>query len=141
MNKNKFKKGKSCGICGFKGLFCQMDIHHKDNDRNNNLLKNIQILCANCHRLIHYKLHHKGISCKMCNVKLEGFGKFKLCFDCRYKNDNSLDKYFYSGRYAADLGYKDVFDFVKKESPEIGEKCYRFWLNKFIDRFKKVSVK
>jgi len=44
-----------CCICGFKPThLCQMDIDHIDGNRHNNSDNNLQVLCANCHRLKTY---------------------------------------------------------------------------------------
>lgn len=41
-----------CERCGFVALHpCQLDIHHKDVDRTNNVESNLETLCSNCHRL------------------------------------------------------------------------------------------
>ena len=43
-----------CQICGFSPVdLCQMDVHHKDGNHANNSEDNLQLLCANCHRLEH----------------------------------------------------------------------------------------
>ena len=47
-----------CYICGSKKFLC---IHHKDRNRHNNLLKNLQILCKSCHNTIHHNHHPTGI--------------------------------------------------------------------------------
>ncbi len=51
--KKKFKEGKtSCEHCGFVAEHpAQLEIDHKDGDKFNNDSSNLQILCANCHRL------------------------------------------------------------------------------------------
>jgi len=42
----------TCDKCGFKAEDkCQLDVDHIDGDHNNNEQSNLQILCANCHRL------------------------------------------------------------------------------------------
>ena len=42
----------SCEKCGFVANHpCQLDIDHVDGDHDNNSRKNLQILCANCHRI------------------------------------------------------------------------------------------
>lgn len=47
----RFKKEK-CDFCGFVPVHsCQLDVDHKDGNKNNNSLENLQTLCANCHRL------------------------------------------------------------------------------------------
>jgi len=42
-----------CVLCGPEIIYhpCQLDIDHKDGNRNNNNISNLQTLCANCHRL------------------------------------------------------------------------------------------
>lgn len=55
-NKYKVEK-KICQICDFiPEHVCQMDVHHIDSDHLNNDLANLQVLCANCHRLQHCKI-------------------------------------------------------------------------------------
>ena len=46
------KTNKPCASCDFipKDL-CQMDVDHIDGDSTNNSADNLQVLCANCHRL------------------------------------------------------------------------------------------
>jgi len=41
---------KECIICGKKE---QLVIHHIDNNRRNNNLQNLQVLCLKCHNTIH----------------------------------------------------------------------------------------
>lgn len=44
----------TCQKCGFVPVDkCQLDIHHLDRNRKNNLPGNLITLCANCHRLEH----------------------------------------------------------------------------------------
>lgn len=41
-----------CAECGFiPKHYCQLDIDHIDGNRYNNSEENLQVLCANCHRL------------------------------------------------------------------------------------------
>ena len=50
-----------CERCGFTPEhICQLDVHHKDGDHNNNDVTNLQTLCANCHRLEHFKGREKS---------------------------------------------------------------------------------
>jgi predicted RNA-binding Zn-ribbon protein involved in translation (DUF1610 family) len=45
-------RGDTCERCGFIPEHeVQLDVHHKDGDRNNNNPSNLATLCANCHRL------------------------------------------------------------------------------------------
>lgn len=43
-----------CNICGFDEHIAALVVHHVDRDRDNNLLSNLQILCANCHAIEHW---------------------------------------------------------------------------------------
>lgn len=46
--------GPVCERCGFVPEHArQMDVHHRDRDRLNNVPENLETLCANCHRLEH----------------------------------------------------------------------------------------
>lgn len=48
----KFKK--QCNRCKIKDLRVLI-VHHKDRNRNNNKLTNLEILCCNCHQIEHLK--------------------------------------------------------------------------------------
>ena len=46
------KASMICSSCGFQAVYKgQLDIDHIDGNHTNNNISNIQILCANCHRL------------------------------------------------------------------------------------------
>ncbi len=49
-------KEKKCEICGYHEYDFCLDIHHKDENPNNNDIKNLLVLCVICHRK-----YHKGI--------------------------------------------------------------------------------
>lgn len=49
-------KEKTCQICGYNEFDFCLDLHHIDNDCNNNTVENVAILCVICHRKL-----HKGI--------------------------------------------------------------------------------
>ena len=40
-----------CGNTKWLGLPIPLELHHKDGDRTNNSLQNIELLCPNCHAL------------------------------------------------------------------------------------------
>ena len=44
--------GSVCSICGFDNILA-IEVHHKDRDRNNNSIDNLEVLCANCHSIEH----------------------------------------------------------------------------------------
>ena len=49
---NRELKEDKCCRCGFVPEHrCQLDIDHRDGNKQNNDPSNIQTLCANCHRL------------------------------------------------------------------------------------------
>lgn len=41
-----------CDLCGYSNVDA-LEVHHKDKNRDNNDISNLQILCANCHTLTH----------------------------------------------------------------------------------------
>jgi hypothetical protein len=44
--------GEKCQRCGFDNILA-LEVHHKDEDRANNDINNLEVLCANCHRIEH----------------------------------------------------------------------------------------
>lgn len=47
----KQKKCECCGRFEWMGQQIPLEVHHKDGDKTNNNLDNLQILCPNCHAL------------------------------------------------------------------------------------------
>lgn len=45
-------KSEKCGICGITDKRVLV-VHHRDSDRKNNKLRNLQWLCRNCHCIVH----------------------------------------------------------------------------------------
>jgi 5-methylcytosine-specific restriction endonuclease McrA len=43
-----------CNRCNYDECPAILQVHHKDKNRNNNELNNLEILCPNCHALHHY---------------------------------------------------------------------------------------
>ncbi len=51
-NRKLLKNSLICQICGFQAKHqAQLDVDHIDGNHENNDLSNLQIICANCHRL------------------------------------------------------------------------------------------
>ena len=46
-------RGKSCERCNY-GKYQILQVHHKNRDRKNNGLKNLELVCPNCHAEEHY---------------------------------------------------------------------------------------
>jgi hypothetical protein len=47
------QRGEKCERCGFDKVQI-LQVHHKNRDRNNNELGNLEIICPNCHATEHY---------------------------------------------------------------------------------------
>jgi hypothetical protein len=43
-----------CSICGYDKYRSVLQVHHKDRDRTNNDVDNLQVVCPTCHLEIHY---------------------------------------------------------------------------------------
>ena len=43
-----------CSICGYDEYKEGLEVHHLDKDRRNNDLDNLKVVCAICHRLLHF---------------------------------------------------------------------------------------
>lgn len=46
-------RGKACERCGYKE-FRILQTHHKDRNRSNNDINNLELICPNCHFEEHY---------------------------------------------------------------------------------------
>jgi hypothetical protein len=51
--REKLKEGKceSCLMSSWQGVSIPLELHHKDGDRKNNQIFNLELLCPNCHAL------------------------------------------------------------------------------------------
>ncbi|MBI5456259.1 HNH endonuclease [Candidatus Kaiserbacteria bacterium] len=47
------ERGTKCERCGYSKIEI-LQVHHCDRDRNNNELKNLELICPNCHYEEHY---------------------------------------------------------------------------------------
>lgn len=69
---------KECAKCGYNKIIEILQVHHKDRNRNNNTLSNLETLCPTCHLEDHY-LNNDGIftkhkgerECKVCSSVLQ----------------------------------------------------------------------
>ena len=43
-----------CNRCGYNKIPGILEVHHKDRERTNNLISNLEILCPNCHQEEHF---------------------------------------------------------------------------------------
>lgn len=57
VRKKMLKEGfiNKCFRCGYDEVKQILGIHHKDRNRHNNRLENLEILCPNCHSIEHHK--------------------------------------------------------------------------------------
>lgn len=46
--------GYTCQRCGYDKHKAAIVVHHKDHNRENNLIDNLEVLCANCHAVHHW---------------------------------------------------------------------------------------
>lgn len=46
--------GATCARCGYSGNSTALVVHHKDRNRLNGSLENLEVLCANCHAIEHH---------------------------------------------------------------------------------------
>ena len=53
VNGLKENKCEICGITEWQGKPITIQLHHKDGNRDNNILENLQMLCPNCHSQTH----------------------------------------------------------------------------------------
>lgn len=47
-------KSTVCERCNYDENIAAIVVHHKDRDRSNNSLENLEVLCANCHAIEHW---------------------------------------------------------------------------------------
>ena len=52
--KKALRAKKSCEDCGNRDERV-LEVHHLDENRRNNLIENLIVLCANCHLIRHYE--------------------------------------------------------------------------------------
>lgn len=63
VRKNMKRRGmiEKCELCGYDTIKDILGIHHKDGNRLNNDIKNLVVLCPNCHSIMHNRhVVHSG---------------------------------------------------------------------------------
>lgn len=50
---------KSCERCAYDEIVQILQIHHRDRNRHNNVVENIEVLCPNCHAAEHWREGNK----------------------------------------------------------------------------------
>lgn len=124
-----------CGIVEWNGKPITLQLHHIDGDRLNNALKNLQVLCPNCHsqtdnfRGNANKKEKPKRYCKECGKELKTNGVTGLCNTCVQKlnmkhnhpSNEELLRVFeeYNKNYSATARHYGVSD-----------TCIRKWLKK-----------
>ena len=61
-----------CNRCGYNRYIAVLRVHHKDRNRKNGKIANLEILCSNCHEEEHF-LAHDGLYKNMKLVEPKGF--------------------------------------------------------------------
>lgn len=76
---------EKCGLTEWQDNPIPLELHHKDGNRFNNALDNIELLCPNCHALTE---NYRGKGCKShkensnkCDKKIK-IRKMNYCVDC-----------------------------------------------------------
>lgn len=82
---NLFLRKDKCEKCGKTG---KLDIHHIDENPNNNNLENLMCLCRSCHM----KIHRPKPLCKVvgCERQVKGYGYCELHYQRFKKTGNPL---------------------------------------------------
>jgi 5-methylcytosine-specific restriction endonuclease McrA len=50
---SRFNRMSECEHCGYDAVPEILVLHHRDRDRSNNALSNLEVLCPNCHSIEH----------------------------------------------------------------------------------------
>ena len=81
-----------CGLKEWMGEPISLQLEHKNGDNTNNTLKNLTLLCPNCHSQTktfagkNIKKEKKKYFCKNCSVKITRHSKSNLCRKCSNKD-------------------------------------------------------
>lgn len=92
-------KCECCGLVNWNGLPITLQVHHKDGNKDNNELNNLQLLCPNCHSQTDNwcaKNRNNKLKeiyyCKNCGKQLSEKCKTGLCSECNRDYERSLSK-------------------------------------------------
>lgn len=145
-NKSNYKKlinsgiQEKCDICGiseWNGELIKLQIHHKDGDRYNNEIENLQLLCPNCHsqtnnwcaknRKRQIKVTHY---CLSCGKQLSDKTETGLCRDCYNQKQKFQSKCPTKDQLIADCKkYGTYFQISKLYG--VSDKTIKKWCNKY----------
>src|ERR1700677_1710633 len=64
--------GSECNLCGYSGLKIMLDVHHKDGNRENPSIENLEVLCVWCHALYSRGVVAQSGERLVCNQKVVG---------------------------------------------------------------------
>lgn len=70
-------KSKKCELCGYDDFSFNLDVHHIDNNPDNNEINNLAVLCAHCHRMVTKGLLHYPL----CPAKIEDMKELEREFE------------------------------------------------------------
>lgn len=89
-------KKDECEVCGhthWQNKKLTLELHHKDGNRYNNLIDNLQILCPNCHSLISNHARIKTIKIKKmsyCSCGKQILVGSEMCEECWHKKNRKV---------------------------------------------------
>ena len=90
---------EKCGLSVWMGQKLSLELHHKDGNRFNNELENLEILCPNCHSLTpnhsHQRVKHQKrkqieIKTNFCQCGKPIKRRSKHCIECYRLNQKAL---------------------------------------------------
>ena len=99
----KEKKCENCGLDKWMGKEIPVEIHHKDGDKMNNDISNLEVLCPNCHYFtdtyktknvnrIPNKVNVKTKKIKQCKCGKEILKDSEMCKSCYHINTRIVER-------------------------------------------------
>ena len=145
-NKSNYKKlinagiPEKCDICGiseWNGEPIKLQVHHKDGDRLNNEINNLQILCPNCHSQTdnwcaknRKSLLKKTFYCTNCGKQLSDKMDTGLCRDCYNKEQKLNSKCPTKEQLISDCKKHGTYSQISKLYG-VSDKTIRKWCDKY----------